>query len=216
MAANPSPLMTRMRRLVATVGPGLWIVGLSAALLVLLWAVGEGATEVLRYRRSAIMEGEWWRLITGHLVHGGFQHTLLNVAGGLVMTALFLRTYSRNQWLLILLGSLIVIDIGFLVRDRYLESYVGFSGVLHGVLAAGALAWWRTESRIMAFAITAITVGKLAWEQWEGPVSLASGMTIIVNAHLYGAIGGALVGAFCLRSDKVSSRERQRARDPAV
>jgi rhomboid family GlyGly-CTERM serine protease len=188
------------------IGAGLWLVGLAATVLVLLWAGGDGITSLLQYRRSAIMAGEWWRLLTGHMVHAGFRHMALNVAGGLVMTALFVRTYSLRQWLLILSASLIVIDIGFLLRDRSLETYVGFSGVLHGVLAAGTLAWWRTEPRPMAIAITVITVSKLVWEQWEGPVSLVGeGMTVIVNAHLYGAIGGGIAGATLLLLGKVSN-----------
>ena len=207
----------RMSRLPGGIGACYWLVGLVAALLVLLWAGGKGVTEVLQYRRSAILDGEWWRLITGHFVHAGFRHMALNVAGGVVMTALFLRTYSRGQWMLILAVSLVVIDLGFLLRDRWLETYVGFSGVLHGGLAAGALAWWRTEARPLALAISIVTVGKLAWEQWEGPVSLAGdGMTIIVNAHLYGAIGGALVGAFFVLTRKVSAPVTNRTGGPAV
>ncbi len=204
-------------RFARRISAGLWLVGLAAALLVLLWAGGTRVTDILQYRRSAIMQGEWWRLVTGHLVHVNFRHMALNVAGGIVMAALFLRTYSRTQWLFILLASLIVIDVGFLLRDRQLETYVGFSGVLHGVLAAGALAWWRTEPRLMALAITVITVGKLAFEQWEGPVSLAGeGMTVIVNAHLYGAIGGAFVSALLLVTGKLSAGANEQSDDPAV
>jgi len=209
--------MMPMSRLSGAIGARYWLVGLVAALLVLLWAGGKGVTEVLQYRRSAIFDGEWWRLITGHLVHAGFRHMALNVAGGLVMTALFLRTYSRGQWALILAVSLVTIDLGFLLRDQWLETYVGFSGVLHGVLAAGALAWWRTEPRPLALAISAITIGKLAWEQWEGPVSLAGdGLTIIVNAHLYGAIGGGLMGAYFVLTHKVSAPVANRTGGPAV
>jgi rhomboid family GlyGly-CTERM serine protease len=206
--------MNTVRRFTGIVGPGLWLIGLAAAVLVLFWACGDRVTYALQYRRSAILEGEWWRLLTGHLVHAGFRHMALNVAGGLIMVALFVRTYSRSQWLVILLASLIAIDIGFLLCDRNLESYVGFSGVLHGVLAAGTIAWWRTESRILAIAITVVTVGKLTWEQWEGPVSLVGeGMTIIVNAHLYGAIGGGAVGAILLWFGKIPKSAGKQASD---
>ena len=204
--------MNTVRRLTGIIGPGLWLIGLAAGLMVLLWALGDDVTEALQYRRSAILAGEGWRLLTGHFVHAGFRHMALNVAGGLVMVALFARAYSRNQWLLILAASLIVIDIGFLVRDRQLETYVGFSGVLHGVLAAGTIAWWRTERPILAIAITCVTIGKLAWEQWEGPVSMVGeGLTVIVNAHLYGAIGGGAVGAILLSLGKIP-----KAADPEV
>jgi hypothetical protein len=52
-----------------------------------------------------------------------------------------------------------------------------------------------------------ITFGKLFWEQWQGPVSFAGdNMKVIVNAHLYGAIGGGVAGAVFLSMGKVSAR----------
>ena len=79
--------------------------------------------------------------------------------------------------------------------EPQLEWYVGLSGVLHGALAAGAIGWWRHESKPLALALTAVLVGKLAWEQWQGALPLSGDMPVVVDAHLYGAIGGALAGA---------------------
>jgi rhomboid family GlyGly-CTERM serine protease len=193
----------RRLRLGPNVHPGVWLMGLAAAVMVLFWMGGERVTSLLQYNRTAILHGQYWRLITGHLVHANFRHMALNLAGGAVMAALFARTYSIRHWTIIILASLLVIDIGFLFRDRDLENYVGLSGVLHGVLAAGAVAWWRTETRGMAIALSLITVGKLTWEQWRGPVTLAGDeLVVIVNAHLYGAIGGALAGLAFVASGK--------------
>ena len=47
----------------------------------------------------------------------------------------------------------------------------------------------------MALALTLLLVGKLAWEQWHGALPLSGDMPVVVDAHLYGAIGGALAGA---------------------
>ena len=49
---------------------GAWLVGLLAAVLVLLGLTGDAGRELLRYERSAVLHGEYWRLMTGHLVHG--------------------------------------------------------------------------------------------------------------------------------------------------
>jgi hypothetical protein len=73
---------------------------------------------------------------------------------------------------------------------------VGLSGVLHGALAAGALGWWRQESKPLALGLTAVLLGKLAWEQWHGALPLSGDMPVVVDAHLYGAIGGSLAGSF--------------------
>lgn len=199
--------MNPVRRFTREIGPGLWLVGLGFGLLVLLWALGDGVKSVLQYERAAVFQGEWWRLVTGHLVHVDLRHTLLNVAGGIAMTALFYNTFPARDWTIILLASLVACDLGFLIREKDLIDYVGFSGILHGVLVAGTLAWWRTETKPLAFALTVVTFGKLFWEQWQGPVSLAADtMKVIVNAHLYGAIGGGVVGAVLLAMGRVPRR----------
>lgn len=173
---------------------GAWLVGLLAAVLVLLWFTGETGRELLRYERSAVLQGQYWRLLTGHLVHGSGQHLLLNAVGLGLIAALFPREYSLRAWLLILGSSIATIDLGFVLLEPQLAWYVGLSGVLHGALAAGAIGWWRHESRALALALTAVLVGKLAWEQWHGALPLSGDMPVVVDAHLYGAVGGALAG----------------------
>ncbi|HEX8784094.1 MAG TPA: hypothetical protein VF764_12020, partial [Steroidobacteraceae bacterium] len=55
---------------------------LLACLLLLLPAVaGEGGRALLRYERSALADGEWWRLLSAHVVHLDLRHALLNVVG---------------------------------------------------------------------------------------------------------------------------------------
>lgn len=174
---------------------GAWLVGLLAATLVLLWLAGESGRELLRYERAAVLRGQYWRLLTGHLVHGSGQHLLLNAVGLGLIGALFPREYSLRAWLLILASSVVVIDLGFVFLEPQLQWYVGLSGVLHGALAAGAIGWWRHESKALALALTAVLVGKLAWEQWQGALPLSGDLPVVVDAHLYGAIGGALAGS---------------------
>jgi membrane associated rhomboid family serine protease len=81
-----------------------------------------------------------------------------------------------------------------------LQWYLGLSGVLHGALAAGAIAWWRHETKALALTLTLILVAKLGWEQWHGALPLSGDMLVVVDAHLYGAIGGAIAaGVLWLR-----------------
>ena len=73
--------------------------------MVLLAFSGNSARLLLRYERSAILDGELWRLLTGHLVHGNAWHLALNVAGMGLVALLFGRDYSPGQWLLVLAGQ---------------------------------------------------------------------------------------------------------------
>ncbi|MFC4307543.1 rhombosortase [Steroidobacter flavus] len=174
---------------------GQWLLGLVFLGLVLLSLLGENGRLLLRYEREAVLQGEYWRLITGHLVHGSTQHLILNSAGLALIAALFRHdNYSWRAWLLVALFSMAAIDLGLVFLEPQLTWYVGLSGVLHGALAAGAVAWWRYESKLLALSLTVILLGKLTWEQWHGALPLSGDLAVVVDAHLYGALGGALAG----------------------
>jgi rhomboid family GlyGly-CTERM serine protease len=191
----------------------LWPLLLLALLIILLTALGETGRELLRYQRDAMLSThEYWRWFTGHLVHGSWQHTLLNLAGLAVIATLFRGSFTRRQWLVIALLSITCIDTGFWWLMPQLQWYVGLSGVLHGLLAAGAVAWWRMEERGFSAILTAIVVGKLCWEQWHGALPLSGELNVIVNAHLYGAVGGGLGGLCFVRSLPARAAAHQTAR----
>src|SRR4029079_14189121 len=92
---------------------GAWLVGLLLTVLVLLGFAGDATRNLLRYERTAVLQGEYGRLLTGHLVHGSGQHLLLNAVGLGVIAALFPREYSLRGLLLLLASSVARIDLGF-------------------------------------------------------------------------------------------------------
>ena len=165
-----------------------------ALALVLLWVGGTAVVAGLRYERAAIATGEVWRLVSGNLVHASGQHLLLNLAGLALVTLLFPGEYSRRDWALIGLTSAIAIAAGLWWGSPEVEWYVGLSGVLHGILAAGAIAWWRSRLRGLAGLLTAILIAKLTGEQLFGAIGWSGDLNVIVDAHLYGALGGAVAG----------------------
>ena len=171
---------------------------LPVAILLLLLAVmygGDHAAEVLRYERAAVLSGEAWRLLTGHLVHADLSHLLWNVLGLVLVFALFAGEYSPGEWIAVMLASTAAIDLGFLAFEPQVEWYVGLSGVLHGFMTAGLVAWLRVRRDPLTVSIAAIFVGKLIWEHLRGPLPFtAESLTVPVRheAHSYGAIGGAL------------------------
>jgi rhomboid family GlyGly-CTERM serine protease len=175
-------------------GPAWWLFGLGVLTMVLLACGGNTVEWALRYDRLLVTQGQAWRWLTAHGVHHGWSHLIPNVLGVGLVAALFTRIYSWREWCVVVGLTIVAIDIGFWYREPQLLWYVGASGVLHGVLAAGAIAWWRTEPRWLAVLLNAIFIGKLAWEQWRGPLPLSGGLSVIINAHLYGAVGGWLGG----------------------
>ena len=173
-------------------GDGRWGAALLASLgvLLLLQAGGTPTLEALRYDRGPLAAGQWWRLVSAHLVHLDLRHTLLNGAGLGLMWGLFARDYHPRQWLLILVAAACVIDAGLWFRDTGVMWYLGASGVLHGVMAAGTLAALRRRERD-GFILAAFLLAKLLYEQTGGVLPFAGGaLPVAVNAHLYGALGG--------------------------
>jgi len=146
-------------------GDGRWGLALLASLagLLLLQLGGAASVAKLRYDRGALAAGQWWRLATAHLVHLDLRHALLNGGGLALMWALFARDYGGRQWALILAAAAVAIDLGLWFRDTDVLWYVGASGVLHGVMAAGTLAALRRGERD-GFILAAFIIVKLAYE----------------------------------------------------
>jgi rhomboid family GlyGly-CTERM serine protease len=166
-----------------------------AALLLLPTLGGEPALRWLRYDRAALSEWQLWRLLTAHVVHLDVRHAFLNILGLALMWALFARDYPPRYWGLIVLGAIAGIDAGLWFADSTVQWYVGSSGLLHGVMAAGTRAVLRTR-RGEGWLLLAVLVGKLLYEQLAGALPLSGHDPVVVDAHLFGALGGAAVAVF--------------------
>jgi rhomboid family GlyGly-CTERM serine protease len=135
-------------------------------------------------------------------VHLDLRHALLNCLGLTLMWALFVRDYRARQWFLIVLAAAAGIDAGLWFRDTGVLWYVGASGVLHGVMAAGILAEVRRGER-GGLVLTALLAAKLGYEHWAGALPFAgAAVPVVVNAHLYGVLGG-LAAALWMRPEPV-------------
>jgi rhomboid family GlyGly-CTERM serine protease len=160
------------------------------ALLFLPELLGDAGRTALRYERVAVGAGEWWRLLTAHFVHLDLRHVTLNALGLIMMWALFARDYTPRQWLGILGITIAAIDTGLWLRDTGVEWYVGASGALHGVMAAGTVAHLRRRD-LDGWVLAAFMIGKLIYEQSTGALPFSeSAAPVVVNSHLYGALGG--------------------------
>lgn len=163
---------------------------LLAAILALNLA-GEGGRGLLGYQREALAHFQWWRLLSAHLVHLSWQHTLLNCGGLVLLWALFARELSPRRWLWVACLSALAIDLGLWVREPDVEWYLGASGLLHGVWAAGACSAYR-RSDSMGAAMLVLLVIKLIYEQQSGASVFERDLPLVPAAHLFGALGGCI------------------------
>ena len=181
-----------------------WLtVAVVVALLTGLWLAGPEVTAALRYERGAVLDGEWWRLLTGHLVHADAAHLAWNLTGAALVWWLFGAEYGRAEWAAILFASAAAIDVAFLGAMPGLDWYVGLSGVLHGCMAAGLAAWLARARDPLVLAVAVLFAAKLGWEHWQGPLPFTAGtleLPVIVEAHSYGALGGLAAALVLLRA----------------
>ena len=170
---------------------GRWVWLLMILLILgLVLALGDSFSMLLRFDRGGIAAGGWWRLLTAHIVHLDLHHLILNGLGLVLIWSLFAQDFDAVEWCVIVLSGALCISCGLWWLSPKVAWYVGASGVLHTAMAAGAAKHLaeRAWDRWILFLGLCI---KLLWEQSGGQTA----PLIVVDAHLYGAISGFLVGA---------------------
>ena len=163
--------------------------------------------EWLRFQRAEIGDGQWWRLLSSNFIHLGWSHFAMNMLGLALVGLLFGRYFSLLCCLGLVFFCALVVNLGLLVFNPWLHWYIGFSGVLHGLLLAGALLDafnQRGVQRLLSWLLFWAVVAKLVWEQWYGALPGSAefaGGTVIVDAHLYGGVGGVVfIGLWTINS----------------
>jgi len=170
---------------------------LLGALAIVVWASGPEIAGVFQYQREALIEGQYWRLLTGHWVHLGWQHLTMNLGGLAVIWLLFGDALGGIKAWIMTAGIALFTSASLLFVQPEIEWYVGLSGLLHGLLAAGALLSLRAIPVVSSLALV-LLVGKLSVELASGgssQVEAIIGGPILIHAHLYGALGGGLCAA---------------------
>ncbi|WP_236250487.1 rhombosortase [Microbulbifer sp. ALW1] len=155
------------------------------------------------YERTAISSGQWWRLLSGHLVHTNMAHLLLNMAGVFALWLLFGRSallgsgHSVLKYLGLVALLALLISGGLWLWFPDVDNYYGISGVLHGLFCFGAISE-LSQRRWSGALLLAGCVGKVAWEWIAGPSASTGALIqaeVAVSSHLLGAIWGSVIAA---------------------
>ncbi len=112
------------------------------AFLVALWPE---AIELLEYRRSALAQGQWWRLFTGHWTHWDASHLWLDAAA-FVLLATACAKRSKVRVLLCLGLSAPAISFILWIVLPQMTHYRGLSGLDAALFAL--LAGWRWRDAV--------------------------------------------------------------------
>lgn len=168
--------------------------------VILNWAFSEVLLE-LAYIRSAITEGQWWRLLSGHFVHFTLYHAMMNAVGWVLVSAVLLYRQSLRLIVSVNLFLPVFISMGLWWFYQDIGQYRGYSGVLYGLIAAGLLFEWKSNKGLHTIALI-LASGKIAYEQWPNYdihyLVAEIGVPVAIEAHLLGFVGGLLFGSVIL------------------
>ena len=171
---------------------------LAAAAVAVYLVYGAAPTEWV-FDRSAIGQGEWWRLITAHWVHGDLAHASWDIAALLLFGVVF---EERLRWRLplVLLVASLGVDAWLWWELPALHYYCGLSGILNAVLALGLLGLWR-EARHPLILLTALAaILKIFVEMQLGQALLTrTAWPSVPTAHAVGFLCGLVLASATLR-----------------
>ncbi len=166
--------------------------------VLLLGMLGDDVAQWLRYERDGILSGEVYRMISGHLVHLGRRHALLNVAAAALVWGAYREAMPLRHWLLCVPAIGCFASALLLLSD--VQWYVGLSGVLHGVVLLAALRTWKKTPLAGGIVVGALAL-KIGLEMRFGATAATEALVggpVVVEAHLCGALAGLSVWALCL------------------
>lgn len=164
----------------------------SVALLILLTAlIPDAFLETFYLETNKVLDGEIWRIITGQFLHSNNAHMGMNIAGLALVWALHGDHYHSHQfWILSVAGMLFV---GLLVTlfSEY-GIYTGFSGVLHFLLAYGAMIDIKNKDKT-GYLLAIGLIAKVGYENVFGAAESTEKLieaSVAVDAHAFGLVTG--------------------------
>ncbi len=169
--------------------------------LLVLW--GEKVESLLQYTRADFsLEAHWFtwaQFLSCHFVHLNWWHYVLNA----MVLAMFPLLFELSQRAIIVLVFFLspCVAGGIHFFSESVSSYVGFSGVLTGLLVCAFMQMFYVEHQnkqkmgkwVWCLALFFL-LGKIVREQMEGYdrfyLQEQIGGQVVVDAHLYGFLGG--------------------------
>ncbi|MFF2448774.1 rhomboid family intramembrane serine protease [Neobacillus sp. NPDC058068] len=137
-----------------------------------------------------IMEGEYWRLITPTFMHSGFAHVLFNSFSLVLFGPALERILGRGRFIFVYLLSGLIANVATLLLEPLTYIHVGSSGAIFGLFGYYiAIIMFRKHwlSKQNSQIILTLCVISLIMTFLQPKIN--------ITAHLFGLLGGFLLGA---------------------
>lgn len=152
--------------------------------------------------------GEYWRFISGHFTYVSWLHWSLNTIGVFLFWLFFHETQRLKTWLPALIFLLILVSLGLMLLSVKLVWYAGFSGILTGLFAYGAVnAYFK--SRIFSLGMLAILTIYIFMQLNAGELVDGGFITIKTSsyAHAIGLIAGIIYGLLTIAISGIAKQK---------
>lgn len=172
-----------------------WLSGLLVLLATGLWLQWGPAPDALVYHRAALAQGEWWhgewwRWVSGHLVHSDGAHALWDIAA-LALIGPLVERQGRLRLALATGAGLAAVSLGLWWYLPWLERYCGLSGVLNTLFVVALADLWRTRRHPVVPLVALGLAAKLAVETLAGQsLFVSTQWPSVPQAHVAGCLGG--------------------------
>jgi rhomboid family GlyGly-CTERM serine protease len=162
-----------------------WQFAVAISLVSLAMLIWPTATNLLMWERAEIADGQIWRWLSAHLVHLSVMHCLTNLLGLLLICDYLWDELALADASGLLLWTAVGTSLLLWCFAPEIRWYAGLSGVLHGLWAGCALAWFcRSGDKVAAGALALLAI-KLAL-----PTYALGTPPVVTVAHGYGALCG--------------------------
>lgn len=153
----------------------------------------------LSYQRELVEDGQWWRIVSGQLVHNNLAHLFPNMTALVLCRLLLIAGCSEREFIFNLFCCTVLTGVLIHILLRSYAYYLGISAVVYGMLFVGAVSLIRAR-HYWAWAVLLILALKLM-RDYFAPETLAGvaariGVPVAVEAHFVGVLAG--VFTLCL------------------
>lgn len=167
-----------------------WQTLLLAAVALIAYIIPGSAPETWVFDRTAIGEGEIWRLVTGHWVHSDPSHALWNIAALVLLGLLFERCLQSFMLISLFVGT-VTVDAWLWWGDSSLAYYCGLSGILNSLLIVGLVRFWQDYKHPLVLFTAMLAVTRIVAEIFIGQgLFTHTAWPSVPAAHAAGFLGG--------------------------
>ncbi|MCO4760151.1 MAG: rhomboid family intramembrane serine protease [Myxococcales bacterium] len=147
---------------------------------------------------ARVHQGDWWRLLSGTMIHRSWQHLAINLVGLVLIGRHTEAAYGRSGFLCLYLGACLSGAVGTMIAGH--TASVGASGAVFGLIGGfitvGVRLWAQLSPQLRRalVGIPVVIVAALLALSFLGEVGESS---TDVAAHIGGFLGGLAI-AFAL------------------